>query len=173
MNAGYVSIRNMEHTDYEIMGKWLSTKEVLEFYGDMNSPFTLEEVKRKYAPRVNGDIPVHPYIVELNSAPVGFMQRYKIDEDEKKEFGYASKLCVYGIDQFIGIPDLFNKGLGTIMVSKFIAYIRLHTDVDIIILDPDVSNMRAIKCYEKCGFKKVRKINKGLNWLMEWTNGRG
>ncbi len=36
--------QKMQHTDYEIMSQWLSTKEVLEFYGDMNAPFTLQQV---------------------------------------------------------------------------------------------------------------------------------
>lgn len=47
----------MKQTDYEVMYQWLSTKEVLEFYGEVTSPFTLKQVKDKYKPRVNGYIP--------------------------------------------------------------------------------------------------------------------
>ncbi|GGN56164.1 GNAT family N-acetyltransferase [Oceanobacillus indicireducens] len=130
MNINSISIRKMKHTDYEVMAQWLSTKEVLEFYGDSNSPFTLQQVKNKYEPRVNGDIPVIPYIVELDNTPIGFMQQYKLNEEKQKEFGYPKHSTVYGIDQ----------------------------DVDMIILDPAVSNVRAIRCYEKCGFRKIKKI---------------
>jgi aminoglycoside 6'-N-acetyltransferase len=70
MNTNSVSIRKMKHTAYEVMAQWLSTKEVLEFYGDVNSPFTLQQVKDKYEPRVNGDIPVISYTVELDGSPM-------------------------------------------------------------------------------------------------------
>lgn len=34
-----ISIRKMKDTDFEVMAKWLSTPEVLEFFGDANSPW--------------------------------------------------------------------------------------------------------------------------------------
>ena len=168
MNTDSISIRKMKHSDFGIMAQWLSTKEVLEFYGDINSPFTLQQVKDKYEPRGTGAIPVIPYIAELDHTPIGFMQQYRLSEVEQEEFGYPANLTIYGIDQFIGLPKLFNRGIGTLMVKKFINYIAQQPNVDLIILDTDVSNIRAIKCYEKCGFIKKKKINKGANWLMEY-----
>jgi aminoglycoside 6'-N-acetyltransferase len=53
LSTNEISIRKMNHNDYEIMAGWLSTPEVLEFYGDINSPFTLEKIKSKYEPRIN------------------------------------------------------------------------------------------------------------------------
>ncbi len=88
---------------------------------------------------------------------------------ETNFFGYLENQVIYGIDQFIGIPNLFNKGYGTIMVSNFIDFILKTTDVEIIILDPEISNERAIRCYEKCGFSKVKKINHENNYLMAMT----
>ena len=167
MNPDYVSIRKMQHADLEIMARWLSTREVLEFYGDINSPFTLDQVKKKYQARIDGDVPVVPFIAELKDGPIGFMQHYKIKKKEQQKFGYPANSTIYGIDQFIGVPTLFNNGLGTIMVQKFIASIFRNTDAEVIILDTAVSNVRAIKCYEKCGFVKLKKINNGSSWLME------
>lgn len=157
MDTKSLLIRRMNHTDYTVMAQWLSTKEVLEFYGDVNSPFTLQQVKDKYEPRVNGDIPVTPFIVELDSTPIGFLQQYKLNEEKQEEYGYPINLSIYGIDQFIGYSNLFNKGIGTKMIRKFIEYISQYKNVDIIILDPVISNIRAIKCYENCRFKKVKK----------------
>lgn len=157
----------MIHTDYEIMAKWLSTPEVLEFYGDVNSPYTLEQVKGKYEPRVNGVVAVHPYIVELDKTPIGFMQHYKLAEKTQEEFGYPRTLNVHGIDQFIGVPQYFNQGIGTVMITEFLNGLTRCIEADIVILDPAVSNARAIRCYEKCGFVKVKKVNDGTGWLME------
>ncbi|MFC4712733.1 GNAT family N-acetyltransferase [Planococcus dechangensis] len=166
MNLDNVSIRKMNHADLETMARWLSTEAVLKFYGDVNSPFSLQQVEKKYGPRIDGDVLVVPFIVELNGAPIGFMQYYKIEKCEQQTFGYPANLDVYGIDQFIGVPSLFNKGLGTIMVKKFIVSIVETTDADLVILDTAISNPRAIRCYEKCGFSKMQKINNGRSWLM-------
>lgn len=158
----------MNQNDYRVMSEWLSTEEVLRFYGDIDSPFTVEQIKRKYEPRVNGAVPVFPYIVELEHSPIGFMQHYKLGDEVQKEFGYPFNLNVYGIDQFIGIPEYFNQGIGTAMIQKFVGYLYRNTEVQIIILDPELSNARAIRCYEKCGFVKVKKIHNGVSWLMEY-----
>ncbi|MDV2582369.1 GNAT family N-acetyltransferase [Alkalibacillus haloalkaliphilus] len=167
MNLEKVLIRKMNDEDYEIMAKWLSAEEVLEFYGDVNSPFNLEKVKEKYEPRISGEVPVNPYIVELGETPIGYMQKYSLSDEKKVEFGYSGHDKVYGIDQFIGKPKLFNKGIGTIMVRQFTDYIFDNTDANVVVLDPEVSNVRAIKCYEKCGFSKVRLIEGRNKWLME------
>lgn len=33
-----------------------------------------------------------------------------------------------------------------------------HKNADRIVMDPQTRNTRAIKCYEKCGFNKVRLL---------------
>lgn len=166
MLTDHLNIRKMTESDYVFMAKWLNTKEVLAFYGDVNSPFTMEQVKRKYEPRVRGESPVSSFIVELNNLPIGYMQHYKINAVEQKAFGYFENQVIYGIDQFIGDPQLFNKGYGTIMVNDFLDMIHHTTDAEVIIVDPEISNSRAIRCYEKCGFSKVKKINNENNFLM-------
>lgn len=152
------------------MAKWLSTREVLEFYGDVNSPFTIEQVKQKYGPRIRGQVAVYPYIAERNGTPFGFMQHYQLAKGVQVDYGYPFALNVHGIDQFIGNPALFNQGIGTLMVKAFLGYLMALTlPIDTVVLDPEISNLRAIRCYEKCGFVKVRKINGGKNWLMEFS----
>ncbi|GGD13543.1 acetyltransferase [Pontibacillus salipaludis] len=91
-------IRKMNHDDYGVVAKWLSTEEVLEFYGDVNSLFSLEKVKKKYGPRVAGEIPITPYIVELGNIPIGFMQKYQLSEEKKVEYNYSINYQIYGID---------------------------------------------------------------------------
>ncbi|GEN45385.1 hypothetical protein AHA02nite_11610 [Alkalibacillus haloalkaliphilus] len=115
-----VLIRKMNEDDYETMAKWLSTEEVLEFYGDVNSPFDLVKVKEKYGPRIAGEVPVIPYIVELGDTPIGYMQKYSLSEEKKVGFGYFTHDQVYGVDQFIGVPSLFDKGIGTKMVRQLL-----------------------------------------------------
>lgn len=159
-------IRKMTKHDYQYMSKWLSTKEVLTFYGDVNEPFSLEMVKQKYGPRIDGEINVPSFIVELKDQPIGFMQYYPVDNEY---FGFEGNEIIYGIDQFIGEPMLFGKGIGTRMVKLFVAYIAQRTEAKMVILDPATNNHRAIACYEKVGFTKVRKMNNDSNWLMAYS----
>jgi len=161
-----ISIRKMSIQDYEVVTKWLSTPEVLEYYGDIHSPFSLEQVIKKYESRIIGEIPITPYIALLNTIPIGFMQNYRVIEKDQLAFGYQKKQIIYGMDMFIGEPTLFGKGYGTQMVIKFVNDLFLTTDAEIIILDPKITNTRAIRCYEKCGFVKVKKINHKTCWLM-------
>jgi aminoglycoside 6'-N-acetyltransferase len=158
-----IHIRRMTPLDYHTMQKWLSTPEVLEFYGDIHFPFSLEQVINKYEPRVNGQIPIDPYIAVLNHPPIGFMQKYRIREAEQSELGYSENLTLYGIDQFIGEPNMFNRGFGTKMANQFVDTIK----ADAIILETAASNGRAIRCYQKCGFVLVKTLKHGTAWLME------
>lgn len=68
-----------------------------------------------------------------------------------------------GLTSSSGEPSLFNKGYGTKMIKQFGDTIQ----ADAIILETAISNVRAIRCYVKCGFCKVKQIKNGAAWLME------
>lgn len=56
-------------------------------------------------------------------------------------------------------------------------YLIHDKNADRVVMDPHVRNTRAIRCYEKCGFKKVeilpkRELHEGEYqdcWLMEYN----
>lgn len=57
-----------------------------------------------------------------------------------------------------------------------IEFLLVQQKADRIVMDPQTRNERAIHCYEKCGFKKVRllpkqELHEGIYqdcWLMEY-----
>src|SRR5690606_12070893 len=65
---------------------------------------------------------------------------------------------VRGIDQSIADPDLLNKGLGTILVRTLVERLFRDPLVSKIQTDPAPTNLRAIRCYQKAGFRIVRNI---------------
>lgn len=158
----------MKETDYVLLTNWLNNEEVLEFYGDKNDPIDLKRVIEKYEPRVKGLHIVKPFIVEYEDKPIGFMQYYQLDRSQLKEFGYEENEVVFGMDQFIGISNLLNKGIGTKMINALIAYIQNELNGAVIIMDPHIANIRAIRCYEKSGFIKKKIIYENY-WLMEYS----
>lgn len=167
-----MEIRKLGHDDLDIMTKWLNTKEVLEFFGDPAAPPSSRQIREKYGPRIDGAAAVEPYIVETEGKPFAFMQCYRLTDEEYKNCGYSIEETIYGIDQFIGEPELFGKGYGTRMVTEFLAFIFDEKGADAVIVDPELTNPRAIRCYEKCGFQKIKRIDGDRKWLMETTRER-
>lgn len=159
-----MKIREMVHKDLELMAKWLNTKEVFEFFGNPGAPLSKRQVYEKYGPRIEGEVAVMPFIVELNGRPFAFMQCYRLSA---KDCGFSIEEKIYGIDQFIGEPSFLDKGYGTEMVLEFLAFLFVEKQVDAVVVDPELSNPRAIRCYEKSGFRKVNKIDGNRKWLMK------
>ena len=166
-----MEIRKMSRDDLELMTKWLNTKEILEFFGHPDAPPSAEQVRAKYGPRIDGDIAVEPYIVETEGRPLAFMQCCRLADADYEKYGYSIEETIYGIDQFIGEPALFGKGYGTQMVKDFLQFIFNEKLADAVTVDPELTNPRAIRCYEKCGFRKMKTIDNGRKWLMEISKG--
>jgi aminoglycoside 6'-N-acetyltransferase len=164
--------------DYQIMARWLTDARVLEFYEGRDNAFPLERIIEKYTPRVLQQDRVTPCFITYHDAPIGYAQYYLVTDGDKHELGYATDDDVtnmIGIDLFIGEPALWNKGIGTRAVTLLLAYLFDTLHATKVVLDPETWNERAIRCYEKCGFRKVRilpqhEMHEGAyrdSWLME------
>jgi aminoglycoside 6'-N-acetyltransferase len=154
---GDVSIRKMEDDirDYKLMAKWLTTAELLDYYEGRSNPFCLDKVIKKYAPRAKGEEAVIPCIIEHKEKPIGYVQYYCVDPDEYNvgdNINIKNYIRPHGMDLFIGETDNWNKGVGTIVVKSLISYLFENENADIILIDPQTWNERAIRCYEKSGF---------------------
>jgi RimJ/RimL family protein N-acetyltransferase len=64
-----------------------------------------------------------------------------------------------GIDQFLADADQLGRGLGTAMVSAFVARLFEDPAVTRVQTDPAPDNRRAVRCYEKAGFRPDREID--------------
>ena len=65
---------------------------------------------------------------------------------------------VRGIDQSIADPELLGQGLGTRLVGALVDLLFSDSQVSRIQTDPAPHNLRAIRCYEKAGFRRIRTI---------------
>lgn len=59
-----------------------------------------------------------------------------------------------GMDLFLGAP-FQNRGLGTDTVQTMVRYLVLERGHHRLTIDPAAHNERAIRCYEKAGFRRV------------------
>lgn len=156
------------------MVKWLSDSKVLQYYEGRDRPFNEELVEEKF---YNHNVNKTRCIIEYNKKSIGYIQYYIIDEEECEEYGYSNfKGTIFGTDQFIGEPEYWGQGIGKILMKLMINYLSTEKGAQKIVLDPQTWNERAIKCYEKSGYVKVKllpehELHEGELkdcWLMEY-----
>ena len=149
--------RPLTSKDFPLLLEWLSKSHVKEWWDDGED--TLEKVSLHYGEE---DSDVAKFIlIEIKEGiekPIGYFQYYFASEDS------------IGIDQFIGEEDYINRGIGERTIKMFVQMIIHEHHPTSIIPDPSPDNKRAIRCYEKVGFRyyETRKAwdGNGLAYMM-------
>lgn len=154
---GKIVVRKLDLKDNVLLAKWLSDPKVLQYYEGRDNPHDIEKVNEVF---FNKDPEVVGCIVKYGGVEIGYIQFYLVDDTTSEIKDYPPSETVYGIDQFIGEVDYWNKGIGTLLVTAMVDYLINEKSADRVIMDPQVTNARALRCYEKCGFKKVRILPK-------------
>lgn len=171
-----ISIRTLEDEDADLLLRWLSNPVVLEFYEGRDRPYNKELVKKHfYEDREE----ITPCIIQYNSADIGYIQFYIIDDEEKEKYDYKDdKEKIYGMDQFIGESDFWNRGIGSLLIQEMVKYLIEIKGANKIVMDPQAWNTRALRVYEKNGFVKKKYLEKHEwhegelrdCWLIEYEN---
>ncbi|WP_336761241.1 GNAT family N-acetyltransferase [Paenibacillus sp. USHLN196] len=171
-----IVVRLLEIEDEHHLVKWLSDPEVLQYYEGRDRPHDLDMVREHF---YNQDDDATRCIVEYGGNPIGYIQFYELEDQERSEYGYGdTDEIIYGTDQFIGEIDYWNKGIGTQLMQSMLAYLINQQQASKVVMDPQAWNHRAISCYEKCGFQKIKLLEKHEQhegqmrdcWLMEYTS---
>lgn len=151
-----LSFRPLTPGDFPLLLEWLAKEHVKEWWNDGDD--TLEKVACHYAEEEAG---VGRFILvasdENGEKPIGYFQHYSLPGS------------LMGIDQFIGEEDYLNRGIGTQAIQVFVEMLMRAHQPTAIILDPSSENKRAIKCYEKAGFRYCetkQNAEGGLAYIM-------
>ena len=144
--------------EYALMAKWLTDEMIMKFYEGRDRPHGLAKVRDKYGTRTREDSAIVPCILEYRGRPIGYVQYYPVLDGRPYEI--ESVKGVYGVDLFIGEPELWDKGIGTRTLSRLVDFLFTSVGASRVVIDPQVSNHRAIRCYEKCGFSKTKLLPK-------------
>lgn len=109
----------------------------------------------------------YPFIIYCDEKPIGYIQccdlyAYKSICLSPKGLFTNEKPGTFCMDLFIAEEDYLNKGYGTQIVKVFSDYIFSHFKADKVYIDPAKDNQRAIRCYEKAGFKFVKEAHDGI-----------
>ena len=149
------SFRSLREKDFPVLLEWLSRPHVKEWWDDGDD--TLEKVAAHYSadPDETRRFLLFRQTHEVQTAvvPVGYFQYY------------MQPRGVVGIDQFLAERTLLNQGIGTLVIRQFIELIKARENPRCIIVDPELRNRRAIRCYEKMGFRYVGIIKRAEGTL--------
>lgn len=136
-----------------ILRKWLREPHVAEFWQETENE---DEFREKFLNKLP-ERGVSAFVILVDSKPIGYIQYYDACKVGGGWWPDAEE-GTFGIDQFIGDPDMVGKGLGTEIIKRFVENIFLLSKVSQIITDPEPKNKRAIRAYEKAGFHTVGEI---------------
>lgn len=151
-----VSLRLLEPGDAPLLLSWLRDPRVLEYWEGPGEVFTPERVQEDF---YEDPDPTTRCVILYNRKAIGYLQFYPLDGEGFSEYQYERRdLTVFGIDQFIGEPELWGRGIGRQFIKLICGYLREHCGAQAVVLDPHADNPRAIRCYEACGFRKVKLL---------------
>ena len=139
---------------------WFQEPTVKQWYARGTS-WSVEDIKQKYLPRVQGKDNIPSFIIYKDEHPIGFIQYYWLTEHYPEGIQDANHLLfkqyhpneLVGIDLFLADQNNRGRGLGVRILSYFIQ--GLPPNIRTIIVDPDATNHQAIRCYEKAGFERT------------------
>jgi aminoglycoside 6'-N-acetyltransferase len=142
--------RPLTEADLPMVRRWLAAPHVVEWWGEPDEQFEL----------VRGDL-LHPamdqFVVAMDDRPFGYLQCYDPAAWPVEAFG-AQPLGTCGIDQFIGELALIGCGHGSAFIRTYVDSL-LAAGAPRVLTDPDPNNHRAIRAYEKAGFRGEQVVD--------------
>lgn len=143
----YLSPRNVE--DVEIFTEWMNDFYITDYTGRSYSTITLQEEKA-YLEKEQNNKNVFAIIDLQTDEVIGTVGLHEINN--------INRTATLGI--FIGNKEYWSKGYGTEAIQLVLDfgfnYLNLN-NIDLALME---FNQRALKCYEKCGFKEIGRKRK-------------
>ena len=141
--------RPMTADDLPTIKRWLETPHVSEWWHNAAEQCEL----------VSGDLDhldMAQFIVAAAARPFAYLQCYRLSAWNA---GLGPQpASTRGLDQFIGESDMLDRGHGSAFIRVF-AERLLANGTPRVVIDPDPTNARAIRAYEKAGFQRDRIVH--------------
>ena len=134
---------------------WLLRPHVAQWWGEAE---TVDQLRADYIDNFARPNATRACIAMLDDAPVGFIQCYVVKHSGGGWWEGETDPGARGIDQFLADPDALGRGLGRAMIRAFVARLFGDPAVTVVQTDPDPANLRAIRCYEAAGFRRVGRV---------------
>lgn len=160
-SSGNLSVRMMDRSaeDSQLLLSWLTDPRVTANSWNEDVPWDELKVRRHFFP--SADDKVTRCIIEYNSRPVGYIQYAPVEEDSYRftaQIPYERFSGGYGLDLFIGKPELWGHGIGPTAVRGMKDYLFAALGATVVCADPAETNIRSVRCCLKAGFTPFGRI---------------
>lgn len=148
-----ISFRELkdDENDYIKLYNWCNKEFIYKWFEQRK--LTLEEITNKYKNKLLLN-KQKLLIIQYDNKDIGLVQIYKYENDINNE-KLDKYNNVYEFDIFIGEEEYLSKGIGKQVINLVSDMIYSKYNAESIILRPFKNNVRAIKCYQDCGFKII------------------
>jgi aminoglycoside 6'-N-acetyltransferase len=143
-------VRRATLDDADMLAAWHADPDVARFWD--GTTYTPEEMLERLE-RADVDA----YIVEANGHPIGYLQAWNDDDVPG----------VAGLDMFL-VPSARDHGLGPDAARALAAWLRGPGGMDHVTVDPYIANARAVRAWEKAGFRGVGKAYPDDDHTQPW-----
>jgi RimJ/RimL family protein N-acetyltransferase len=141
------------------MRRWLLEPHVKRWWDDgTKTPYPDAEIA-DYREAIHGLDPTYRYVAHIDDRPAGMFQHYRIGDSPEYAEALALAEDAVGVDLFIGEAELVGHGHGPPMIRQFLRDVAFPFHrMDVCVIGPSVTNVAAIRAYEKAGFRALREV---------------
>jgi aminoglycoside 6'-N-acetyltransferase len=152
-----VAFRPVSAADLPMLADWLARPHWREWWGDPETELGYIRAM------VEGRDGTRPFIAEMAGEPVGYIHMWFVPETRVEpwisEAPWLRDLPddAVGVDLSVADPERLGAGLGTAILRAFVAELR-REGRDVVVIDPHATNARAVRAYEKAGFRPIPEL---------------
>jgi aminoglycoside 6'-N-acetyltransferase len=158
-----ISFGLVKLSDLPNITRWMQDEEVARWWYEDNSE---DAVRAEWEPRARGeDDKVDRYVISVDGCDIGLIQatHNSAYPDHAAEMQIRDSA---GVDVLIGIPEWRDRGVGTTLIGQFVDEIVFANKlIQRCTIDPEPDNKRAIRVYEKVGFRHVRTYRSKISGM--------
>ncbi len=161
LKGSLVNLRAVEPDDYRLLWRWVNDPEVMVYWGRPgNTESLLETARQEERDAARGTS--RKYIVETHQAlPIGQIDYYDLNWQARSAWTSI----------MIADPQYWGGGYGTDSMRTLLTYLFTQMGLHRVSLSAHVTNTRAIRSYEKNGFKVEGTLREWAFFNGEWVDG--
>ena len=149
---GRIAFRPLDGADLPDMQRWLADPDVAIWWREYD--LSLDALVGKYQPMIDGAEPVRGFVIVIDGQPVGFIQAYRIGDHPDYQRQLAVDPEAVATDLFIGDAAWRDRGWGTAVLRAFLNRVVFgEMGTGLAVIAPEPANARAIRVYERVGFR--------------------
>lgn len=152
-----ISFEPVTHDHLPMLKGWLESPHMREWWGEPKEELGFIENM------IEGHDSTRPYIFRADDEPAGYIQYWFVGHHQNEKWLQdnpwltALPQDAIGVDLSIGEPEKLSKGIGSTVLARFSRQLS-DQGYQTIIIDPDAANHRAIRAYEKAGYRPVAEL---------------